>query len=81
MSFSLGLQVSQSPRGIFINQSKYAREILKKYGLEKCDAVDIPMVERSKLDEDPNEKLVDPTHYQGMAKPTEKHLTMVKVVF
>ncbi|GKB56262.1 retrovirus-related pol polyprotein from transposon TNT 1-94 [Tanacetum coccineum] len=31
------------PRGIFINQSKYALEMLKKYGFEKCDAVDIPM--------------------------------------
>ncbi|GJT99644.1 integrase, catalytic region, zinc finger, CCHC-type containing protein [Tanacetum coccineum] len=32
----------------------------------------------SKLDGDPNETLVDPTHYRGMAKPTEKHLTAVK---
>ncbi|GKA33747.1 putative ribonuclease H-like domain-containing protein [Tanacetum coccineum] len=29
MSFFLGLQISQSPRGIFINQSKYASEIGK----------------------------------------------------
>ncbi|GJV59556.1 retrovirus-related pol polyprotein from transposon TNT 1-94 [Tanacetum coccineum] len=35
------------------------------YGLEQCDAVDIPMVERSKLDEDPNGTPVDPTHYRG----------------
>nr|GFA59373.1 retrovirus-related Pol polyprotein from transposon TNT 1-94 [Tanacetum cinerariifolium] len=34
ISFFLGLQVSQSPRGIFINQSKYALESLKKYGFE-----------------------------------------------
>ncbi|GKB38509.1 retrovirus-related pol polyprotein from transposon TNT 1-94 [Tanacetum coccineum] len=32
------------PRGIIINQSKYALEMLKKYGLAQCDAVDIPMV-------------------------------------
>ncbi|GKE33855.1 retrovirus-related pol polyprotein from transposon TNT 1-94, partial [Tanacetum coccineum] len=30
----LGLQVSQSPGGIFINQSKYALEILTKYGMD-----------------------------------------------
>ncbi|GJS96491.1 copia protein [Tanacetum coccineum] len=30
MSFFLGLQISQSPRGIFIYQSKYASEIIKK---------------------------------------------------
>nr|GEW37464.1 copia protein [Tanacetum cinerariifolium] len=37
MTFFLGLQVNQSPNGIFINQSKYAHEILKKYGLNTCD--------------------------------------------
>ncbi|GJT90291.1 retrovirus-related pol polyprotein from transposon TNT 1-94 [Tanacetum coccineum] len=52
ISFLLGLQISQSPRGIFINQSKYALESLKKYGMESNDPVDTPMVEKSKLDED-----------------------------
>nr|GFA33258.1 hypothetical protein [Tanacetum cinerariifolium] len=46
------LLISQSPRGIFINQSKYALESLKKYCFESCDPVDTPMVEKSKLDED-----------------------------
>ncbi|GJW25894.1 retrovirus-related pol polyprotein from transposon TNT 1-94 [Tanacetum coccineum] len=59
MSFFLGLQVSQSPRGIFINQSKYAFEILTKYGMDTSDPVDTPMVDRSKLDEDPLEIPVD----------------------
>ncbi|GJX88104.1 retrovirus-related pol polyprotein from transposon TNT 1-94 [Tanacetum coccineum] len=53
MSFFLGLQVSQSPECIFINQSKYALEILMKYGMDTSDPVDTPMVDRSKLDEDP----------------------------
>nr|GFA11973.1 hypothetical protein [Tanacetum cinerariifolium] len=52
ISFFLGLQISQNPRGIFINQSKYALESLKKYGFEYYDPVDTPMVEKSKLDED-----------------------------
>nr|GEW12624.1 retrovirus-related Pol polyprotein from transposon TNT 1-94 [Tanacetum cinerariifolium] len=52
ISFFLGLQISQSPRGIFINQSKYVLESLKKYGYDSCDPVDTPMVEKSKLDED-----------------------------
>ncbi|GJR06188.1 retrovirus-related pol polyprotein from transposon TNT 1-94 [Tanacetum coccineum] len=66
ISFFLGLQISQSPRGIFINQSKYALESLKKYGMESSDPVDTPMVEKSKLDEDTQGKAVDPTHYRGM---------------
>nr|GEV77627.1 hypothetical protein [Tanacetum cinerariifolium] len=66
ISFFLGLQISQSPRGIFINQSKYALESLKKYGFESCDPVDTLMVEKSKLDEDKEGKAVDPSYYRGM---------------
>ncbi|GKC11018.1 copia protein [Tanacetum coccineum] len=65
-AFLNGLQISQSPRGIFLNQSKYALESLKKYGMESCDPVDTPMVEKSKLDEDTQGKVIDPTHYHGM---------------
>nr|GEY48909.1 integrase, catalytic region, zinc finger, CCHC-type, peptidase aspartic, catalytic [Tanacetum cinerariifolium] len=65
-AFSNGLQISQSPRGIFINQSKYALESLKKYSFESCDPVDTLMVEKSKLDEDNKGKAVDPSHYRGM---------------
>ncbi|GKB64551.1 retrovirus-related pol polyprotein from transposon TNT 1-94 [Tanacetum coccineum] len=54
------------PKGIFINQSKYALESLKKYGMESSVPVDTPMVEKSKLDEDIQRKAVDPTHYHGM---------------
>ncbi|GKF05013.1 retrovirus-related pol polyprotein from transposon TNT 1-94 [Tanacetum coccineum] len=64
--FSKGLQISQSPRGIFLNQSKYAYEIIKKYGLRSSDSVDTPMVENNKLDEDLQGTLVDATLYGGM---------------
>ncbi|GKA39217.1 hypothetical protein Tco_0731768, partial [Tanacetum coccineum] len=53
-------------RGIFINQSKYASEIVKKYGLLTTDSVDTPLVEKSKLDEDLQGKQVDATLYHGM---------------
>ncbi|GJT71667.1 retrovirus-related pol polyprotein from transposon TNT 1-94 [Tanacetum coccineum] len=66
MSFFLGLQISQSPRGIFINQSKYAFEIVKKYDMLASDSVDTPMVEKSKLDEDLQRNQVDATLYRGM---------------
>ncbi|GJT40062.1 retrovirus-related pol polyprotein from transposon TNT 1-94 [Tanacetum coccineum] len=52
ISFFLGLQISQNPRGIYINQFKYANKILKKFDLHKSDPVNTPMVERTKLDED-----------------------------
>ncbi|GJU52553.1 retrovirus-related pol polyprotein from transposon TNT 1-94 [Tanacetum coccineum] len=66
ISFFLGLRISQSPRGIFINQSKYALEYLKKYGMKSSEPMDTLMVEKSKLDEDTQGKAVDPTHYRGM---------------
>nr|GFA65091.1 uncharacterized mitochondrial protein AtMg00810-like [Tanacetum cinerariifolium] len=66
MPFFLGLQISQSPRGIFINQSKYASEILKKYGMLFSDSVDTPLVEKSKLDEDLQGNPIYATLYHGM---------------
>ncbi|GJV75129.1 retrovirus-related pol polyprotein from transposon TNT 1-94 [Tanacetum coccineum] len=77
------LLISQSRRGIFINQSKYALESLKKYGMESSDPVDTPMVEKSKLDEDTQGKVIDLTHYRKWghpysipqaSRPTLKHL-------
>ncbi|GKA06010.1 retrovirus-related pol polyprotein from transposon TNT 1-94 [Tanacetum coccineum] len=66
ISFFLRVQIYQSPRGIFLNQSKYPLESLKKYGMKSSDPVDTPMVEKSKLDEDTQGKVIDPTHYRGM---------------
>nr|GFA01538.1 hypothetical protein [Tanacetum cinerariifolium] len=69
------LLISQSPRGIFVNQSKYALESLKKYGFESCDPVDTPMVEKSKLDEDKEGKAFDPSHYRGFQRLSTSQTT------
>ncbi|GJT97509.1 hypothetical protein Tco_1093027 [Tanacetum coccineum] len=65
----LEYQISQSPRDIFLNQSKYALESLRKYGMESSGIVDTPMVKKSKLDEDPHGKAIDgsptPTLWNG----------------
>nr|GEU89291.1 hypothetical protein [Tanacetum cinerariifolium] len=47
MSFFLGLQISQSLRGIFINQSNYALEIIKKYRMHSSDPIHTPMVDKN----------------------------------
>nr|GEW60764.1 retrovirus-related Pol polyprotein from transposon TNT 1-94 [Tanacetum cinerariifolium] len=49
MKFFLGLQVNQFSNGIFVNQSKYILDILKRFGMENCDTVPTPMVEQAKL--------------------------------
>ncbi|GJW17039.1 retrovirus-related pol polyprotein from transposon TNT 1-94 [Tanacetum coccineum] len=66
MMFFLGLQVNQSPCGIFINQSNYVLEILKKYGMETCDPVGTPMEIKDKLYLDQNGSLVDARKYHSM---------------
>nr|GEX78592.1 hypothetical protein [Tanacetum cinerariifolium] len=38
--FSKGIQIHQSPRGIFINQAKYAQEILIKHDLDHAVCLD-----------------------------------------
>nr|GEX99417.1 ribonuclease H [Tanacetum cinerariifolium] len=42
--FTKGLQIHQSPRGIFINQAKYALEILHKHGMEKGQSIEAEYV-------------------------------------
>ncbi|GJS67984.1 retrovirus-related pol polyprotein from transposon TNT 1-94 [Tanacetum coccineum] len=59
MKFFLGLQVHQSPQGIFINQAKYTLEILKKYGMDKYQSLGTPLAIKPKLDADLNGKPID----------------------
>nr|GEY35360.1 copia protein [Tanacetum cinerariifolium] len=66
MTFFLGLQVNQPPCGIFLNQSNYMLEILKKYGIESCDPVGTPMEIKYKLNLDQNGTPVDATKYRSM---------------
>nr|GEW84364.1 hypothetical protein [Tanacetum cinerariifolium] len=44
-------------------ESKYALKSLKKYGFESCVPVDTPMMEKSKLEEDKEGKVIDLSHY------------------
>nr|GEW64046.1 hypothetical protein [Tanacetum cinerariifolium] len=64
MKFFFGLQVNQFSNGIFINQSKYILDILKRFEMENCDMVPTPMVEQAKLKLDLVGKPVDHTDYR-----------------
>ncbi|GJU73275.1 retrovirus-related pol polyprotein from transposon TNT 1-94 [Tanacetum coccineum] len=57
--------IHQSPRGIFINQAKYAQEILKKHGMTSCDIIGTPMATKP-LDTDLSGTPVDQTKYRSM---------------
>nr|GFA12384.1 hypothetical protein [Tanacetum cinerariifolium] len=65
LKFFLGIQIHQSPRGIFINQAGYAQEILKKHGMTSCDNIGTPMATKH-LDADLSGTLVDQTKYRRL---------------
>nr|GFA71531.1 uncharacterized mitochondrial protein AtMg00810-like [Tanacetum cinerariifolium] len=64
LKFFLRIQIHQSPRGIFINQAKYAQEILVKHGMTSCDGIGIPMATKH-LDVDLSGTPVDQTKYHS----------------
>ncbi|GKA32304.1 retrovirus-related pol polyprotein from transposon TNT 1-94 [Tanacetum coccineum] len=64
LKFFLGIQIHQSTRGIFINQAKYAQEILKKQGMTSLKHV--PSMATKHLDADLSGTLVDQMKYRSM---------------
>ncbi|GKC63493.1 retrovirus-related pol polyprotein from transposon TNT 1-94 [Tanacetum coccineum] len=65
LKFFLGIQIHQSPRGIFIKQAKYTQEILKNHGMTSCDRVGTPMATKP-LDADLSGTPIDQTKYHSM---------------
>ncbi|GKA40991.1 retrovirus-related pol polyprotein from transposon TNT 1-94 [Tanacetum coccineum] len=66
LNFFLGLQIKQLNDGIFFNQSKYIKEMLKKFGLEDSKPMKTPMSTETKLTRDEEGESVDNTKYRGM---------------
>nr|GEW01025.1 ribonuclease H-like domain-containing protein [Tanacetum cinerariifolium] len=63
--FFLGIQIHQSPHGIYINQAKYAQKILKKHGMTLCDSIGTPMATKT-LDANLSGTPTDQTKYHSM---------------
>nr|CAH66492.1 H0321H01.1 [Oryza sativa]CAH66516.1 OSIGBa0142C11.4 [Oryza sativa] len=59
LTFFLGLQVKQAQEGTFISQTKYVKDILKKFGMEDAKPIKTPMPTNGHLDLDDNGKCVD----------------------
>ena len=66
LTFFLGLQVKQKKEGIFISQEKYARNIVKKFGLDSKKHASTPMSSSTKLNLDPSKGKVSPTFYRSI---------------
>jgi hypothetical protein len=64
MHYFLGLEVWQSPERIFLNQGKYAVEILKRFDMLECKSMNTPMEVKLKLLVDTLSELIDATLYR-----------------
>nr|GEV01495.1 copia protein [Tanacetum cinerariifolium] len=66
LNIFLGLQIRQIEDIIFFNQSKYVKEMLKKFGLEDSKPTKTPMLKEIKLTMDDEANSVDNSKYQGI---------------
>ena len=66
MKYFLGVEVIQDDHGIFVSQKKYAEDMLKKFGMEECNAVRNPMVPGNRLTKDGDGTSVDPTSFKQL---------------
>ena len=66
LKYFLGLQVDQRIDGIFIYQSKYLKEILKKYNMEDPASARTPSSTAAKLEACDSSVKVDVSSYRGM---------------
>jgi hypothetical protein len=64
MHYFLGLEVWQSPEKIFLNQGKYAVEMMKRFHMLECKSMNTPMETKLKLLVNTLSKLVDATMYR-----------------
>nr|GEV09889.1 copia protein [Tanacetum cinerariifolium] len=66
LNFFLGLQIKQMEDGTFFNQSKYIKEMLKKFSLQESQPKKTPMSSNTKLTKDEECESIDSTKYRGM---------------
>ena len=66
LTYFLGLQVKQTDLGIYINQAKYARNLVKRFGLDNAAHAKTPMAANAKLTNDSSSESVDVTLYRSM---------------
>eukprot|EP00253_Pinus_taeda_P012266 PITA_12266 len=66
LTYFLGLKIQQNEGGTFLSQTKYLKQILKKYGMEDSKPVCTPMVARCSLSENDESTLVHQPTYRSM---------------
>lgn len=66
MTFFLGMEIKQKEHEVFICQKKYAKEILKKFKLEECKEMSIPMDQKEKLSKEDGTEKIDQAYFRSL---------------
>nr|KYP46744.1 Retrovirus-related Pol polyprotein from transposon TNT 1-94 [Cajanus cajan] len=66
LSYFIGMEFTYSKKGILLHQSKYAKDVLKKFRMSECNAATTPIEANLKLDKDADGKSVNATLYRQM---------------
>ena len=68
LTYFIGLQVKQLNKEIFISQNKYAKNLVKKFGLDNSKCTKTPMRTNDKLSKHKNGVFVDSTLFRSMIR-------------
>ena len=66
LNYFIGLQVKQTKDETFISQTKYIKEIIKKFGMESSKELSTPISPTCKLDKDEEGTNIDQKLYRGI---------------
>jgi hypothetical protein len=66
LTFFLGIQVKQTKQGTFVHQTKYMKDLIKKFNMAELKPVSTPMSSVTSLGPDEDGDAVDQREYRSM---------------
>ncbi|KAK2980783.1 hypothetical protein RJ640_009568 [Escallonia rubra] len=74
MSYYLGIEVKQRDDGNFISQEAYAKEVLKRFNMENCNPISIPIEVEYKLSRHVKEGPIDRTLFRSLVGSLSRYM-------
>ncbi|WJX32793.1 hypothetical protein P8452_21078 [Trifolium repens] len=66
LTYFLGMELLETPKGMILQQAKYATEILRKFEMLDCNSSVTPADTRAKIEEDTGSDAVDSTMFRQL---------------